>query len=154
MRRIFEPIKNRILIPFRIIPKEGFTPEKLALSVTIGIVAGLFPVIGFTTLLGLALTAAFRQNIALVQSVSWLLSLVQLLLIIPLMRMGALLWDQQNIHITLGQMELAFQPGILSGLETIGIFHLYGILAWIILAIPSGAFSYYALLMVFRRRIA
>ena len=123
MRRIIEPIKRKVLIPFKIIPREGLTPEKLALSVTIGIVSGLFPVIGFTTMLGLALTAAFRQNLALVQSVSWLLSLVQLLLIIPLMRMGAMLWNQENIHITFGQMELAFQPGVLSGLQTIGVFH-------------------------------
>lgn len=154
MRRLIEPIKNRVLIPFRIIPREGLPPEKLALSVSIGIISGLFPVIGFTTLLGLALTAAFRQNLALVQSVSWFLSLLQLLLIIPLMRMGALLWDQHNIHITLGQMEQAFQPGILSGLQTIGIFHLYGILAWCVFVIPAGAFSYYALLMAFRRRSA
>lgn len=154
MRRLFEPIKQKILIPFRIIPREGFTPEKMALSVTIGIIAGLFPVIGFTTMLGIVLTAAFRQNLALVQSVSWLLSLVQLLLIIPLMRMGAMLWNQENINITIGQIELAFQPGILSGLQTIGVFHLYGILAWIILAIPISAFSYYALLIAFRKRLA
>ena len=152
MRRIIEPIKNRILIPFKIIPRDGFTPEKLALSVTIGIVSGLFPVIGFTTLLSLALTAAFRQNLALVQSVNWILALVQVLLIIPLMRMGAMLWDQHNIRITLGQMIQAFQPGILEGMQTIGIFLLYGILAWCVLVIPAGAFSYYALLMAFRKR--
>lgn len=152
MRKIIEPIKNRILIPFRIIPRDGLTPEKMALSVTIGIISGLFPVIGFTTLVGLALTAALRQNLVLVQSVSWLLGLFQLLLIIPLMRFGALVWDQHNIHITLGQMQHAFQPGIMSGLQTIGIFHLYGILAWFILIIPTGAFSYYTLLLAFRKR--
>jgi len=152
MWKIIEPIKKRILIPFKIIPREGLTPEKVALSVTIGIVSGLFPVIGFTTLLSLTLTAAFRQNFALVQSVNWLLSLVQVLLIIPLMRMGASLLNQQNVRITLGQMKQAFQSGILDGLQTIGIFHLYGIMAWCITVLPAGAFSYYALLLVFRKR--
>lgn len=152
MRKFIEPIKNRVLIPFRIIPREGFTAEKLALSVTIGIVSGLFPVIGFTTLLSLALTAAFRQNLVLVQSINWTLSLFQVLLIIPLMRMGAMLWDRHEIHITLRQIEMAFQPGMLEGLETIGIFHLYGILAWCVLVIPVGTFSYFALLLAFRKR--
>lgn len=154
MRKLIEPIRNRILIPFRIIPREGLTPKKMALSATIGIVAGLFPVIGFTTLLSLLLTAIFRQNLALVQAMNWLLSLVQVILIIPLMRFGALLLDQQNISITFGQIKKAFQPGILSGLQTIGIFHLYGILAWAVLAIPIGAISYFALLMVFRKHTA
>jgi uncharacterized protein (DUF2062 family) len=152
MRRLIAPIKNRILIPFKIIPRDGLAPEKLALSVTIGIVSGLFPVIGFTTMLSLLLTAAFRQNLALVQTVNWTMSLLQLLLIIPLMRMGASILDHQAFRITIGQIEQAFQPGILEGLQTIGIFHLYGILAWSILAIPVGTFSYFTLLIAFRKR--
>ena len=154
MRRITDPIKNRILIPFNIIPRDGLTPEKLALSVTIGLIGGLFPVIGFTSLLSLALTAAFRQNLAVVQSVNWILTMVQVFLIIPFMRLGAMLWEQHPISITIGQIERAFQPGILEGLQTIGVFHLYGILAWSILVIPAGAFSYYALLFAFRKRSA
>ncbi len=154
MRRITDPIKNRILIPFKIIPREGLTPEKLAFSITIGMVGGLFPVIGFTSLLSLALTGAFRQNLVLVQSVNWLMSIIQLLLIIPFMRLGAMIWEQHPISITIGQMERAFQPGILEGLQAIGVFHLYGILAWSILVIPCGAFSYYALLFAFRKRSA
>lgn len=151
MWKIIEPIRNRILIPFRIIPREGLTPEKMALSIAIGIVAGLFPVIGFTTLLSLMLTAIFRQNLALVQALNWLLSLVQLILIIPLMRIGSFLWGHQKISISLGQIEKAFQPGILSGLQTIGIFHLFGILAWAVLVVPTGIISYFVLVKVFRK---
>lgn len=152
MWKIIEPLRNRVLIPYKIIPRDGLAPEKLALSVTIGIVSGLFPVIGLTTFLSLLLTAAFRQNLALVQTINWIVSLLQLLLIIPLMRMGALILDQQTIRITFRQIERAFQPGILEGLQTVGIFHLYGILAWSLLAIPVGTFLYFTLLIALRRR--
>jgi len=148
----FESFKTRILIPFRLVPKEGLTPEKLAFSVTIGIIAGVFPVVGATTLVSLLLTMLFRQNLLVVQSVQWLLALVQVLLVIPFMQFGAYLLSQNAVHISMAQINHAFQPGMLSGIKTVGVFHLYGIFSWLILIIPVGAFSYFTFLAVFQKR--
>jgi len=150
--KIVESLTTKILIPFRLTPGAGLTPEKLAFSVTIGIVAGLFPVIGTTTLLSLLLTLLFRQNIVIVQSVQWLLALLQIILIVPFMQIGAFLLNEQSIHINLNQINQAFQPGVLSGIKTIGIFQLYAILSWMILAIPASAISYFTLKAVFHRK--
>jgi len=149
--KIIESLKNKILIPFRLVPKDGLTPEKLAFSVTIGIVAGLFPVIGTTTILSLLLTLVFRQNLLVVQSVQWITGLAQVLLIIPFMQFGAYILNHQHFHINVEQITLAFQPGILTGIKTIGIYHLYGILSWAILALPVGVISYFSFLGIFHR---
>lgn len=133
-------------------PKEGLTPEKLAFSITLGIISGIFPVLGMTTLLSIILTMLFRQNLLVVQSVQWILALVQILLIIPFMQFGAFLLNQNGIHINMQQINHAFQPGLLSGIKTVGLFHLYGILTWLILAIPASAVSYYGFLFVFQRK--
>ena len=151
--KIVESIKDRILIPFRLLPKEGLTPEKIAFSLTIGILSGLFPVIGLTTVISIVLTLLFRQNLLIVQSVQWLLALVQVLLIIPFMRFGAFLLKHDVVHITMKQINDAFQPGVVSGLKTVGLFHLYGIFTWILLAIPAGIIFYYSFLAVFQKRI-
>lgn len=149
---IVDTITTKILIPFRLVPSAGLTPEKLAFSVTIGIIAGVFPVFGTTTLLSLLLTMLFRQNLLVVQSVQWLLSLVQIMLIVPFMQFGAYLLNHQVIHINLSQIKHAFQPGMLAGIKTIGIFQLYGIFTWIILMIPVSAASYYIFLAVFQKK--
>jgi uncharacterized protein (DUF2062 family) len=146
--------KNKILIPFRLVPKEGLTAETLAFSITIGIIAGLFPVIGATTLISVLLTLLFRQNLLIVQSVQWILGLVQIVLIIPFMKFGAFLLNQHALHINMHQISSAFQPGFLSGIKTVGIFHLYAILTWIILAIPTGAISYFTFKVLYQRRKA
>jgi uncharacterized protein (DUF2062 family) len=148
--RIFRYIKNKILVPFRLVPADGLTAGKLAFSVTIGIVSGLFPVIGTTTLISLLLTMIFRQNLLVVQSVQWMVGIIQVFLIIPFMRFGAYLLSQNKVHISIEQVKLAFQPGILSGLKTIGIFHLYAILTWLIVVIPLGVLSFYVFRYVFR----
>jgi len=151
--KIAESIKSRILIPFRLFPKEGLTPEKIAFSLTLGIVSGLFPVIGMTTVLSIGLTILFRQNLLIVQSVQWILALVQIVLIIPFMRFGAFLLNHNVVHITMKQINHAFQPGMISGIKTLGVFHLYGIFTWIILAIPASAILYFTFLAVFQKRI-
>lgn len=150
--RIIESFANKFLIPFRLVPKDGLTPQTLAFSVTLGIISGIFPVIGMTTLLSLLLTMLFRQNLLVVQSVQWILALVQILLIIPFMEFGAYLLNQNVVHISMQQINHAFQPGMLSGIKTVGVFHLYGILTWLILVIPAGAVSYYGLLLIFQRK--
>jgi uncharacterized protein (DUF2062 family) len=149
---IVESIRHKILIPFRLVPKEGLSPEKLAFSVTLGIVSGIFPVIGLTTLLSIVLTMLFRQNLLVVQSIQWILALVQVLLIIPFMQFGAYILNVHALHINMAQINHAFQPGMLSGIRTVGIFHLYGILTWFILVIPTSAVSYYGLLLIFQRK--
>jgi uncharacterized protein (DUF2062 family) len=150
--KIAESITHKFLVPFRLIPKDGITPEKMAFSVTLGIVSGVFPVIGMTTVISIALTMLFRQNLLIVQAVQWILALAQVLLIIPFMQFGAYILNVHALHISMAQINHAFQPGMLSGIKTVGIFHLYGILSWLILVFPAGAISYFGFLFIFQRR--
>ncbi len=150
--KIIDTFTNKVLIPFRLVPGEGLTAEKLAFSITIGIVAGIFPVFGATTLLSLFFTLLFRQNLLVVQSVQWIMALFQLMLIIPFMQFGAFLLSHPALHINIAQINHAFEPGLLSGIKTIGIFHLYAILTWILLSIPASAISYFTLKLVFQKK--
>lgn len=150
--KIVESVRNKVLIPFRLVPKDGLSPEKLAFSITIGIISGIFPVLGMTTVLSLVLAMIFRQNLFVVQSVQWILALAQIMLIIPFMQFGANLLHHSVVHINMAQINHAFQPGFLSGIKTVGIFHLYGIFTWLILSIPASAASYFGLLFIFQRK--
>ncbi len=150
--KIVDSIINKFLVPFHLVPAEGLSPEKLAFSITIGIICGIFPVFGTTTMLSLLLTGLFRQNLLVVQSVQWTMALFQIILIIPFMQFGAYLLNQQQLHITIEQVKLAFHPGMMAGIKTIGIFHLYGILTWSLLLFPLASSSYFICLAIFKRR--
>jgi len=152
--KIIDSIKSKFLIPFRLVPKDGLTPEKLAFSVTLGIVTGIFPVIGMTTLLSLLFTMLFRQNLIIVQSVQWIVALIQIMLIIPFMQFGAYMLNHNALHISMAQINHAFQPGVISGIKAVGIFHLYGILTWLLLVIPAGTVSYFGFLLIFQQKIS
>lgn len=133
-------------------PAEGLTPEKIAFSITIGIISGIFPVFGATTILSLFLTLLFRQNLFVVQSVQWIMALFQVLLILPFMQFGAFLLNRHNFHISIEQIKLAFQPGMVAGLKALGVLHLYGLLSWSIVVLPLGVVSYLVFLTIFKKK--
>ena len=141
---------TRILIPVSNIRKQGFSAETLALSISIGIIGGAFPVIGLASYTCLMLTLAFRQNIIIVQVVNWIVYPLQILLIIPLMKLGNAFFTGGELALTLHQVVVAFQSGILNGIKLIGIISLYGIIAWAVIAIPALFILYSLFLLIFR----
>jgi uncharacterized protein (DUF2062 family) len=141
---------TRVLIPVSNIRKQGFSPETLALSISIGIIGGAFPAIGFASYICLLLTLVFKQNIIIVQVVNWLVYPLQILLIIPLMKLGNSIFTGGELTITLHQVVSAFQSGIMNGIQLIGIISLYGIIAWAIIAIPTLIILYSLFLIIFR----
>ena len=71
---------------------QGLTPRKLALTCAFGVVLGLFPVFGVTTLLCFVAAFLFRLNIPIIQLVNYLIAPLQLILIIPFIQVGIYLF--------------------------------------------------------------
>jgi len=90
--------RRRIAGPLLALLGQGLSPEGIALSLSVGVAVGLFPVIGLTTLLGLALGAALRLNLPAVQLANWLSYPLQLVLILPFVRWGERLLGASPCH--------------------------------------------------------
>ena len=80
-RRVLDPLLNLL--------KQGLAPGQLALTVALGVVVGVVPLFGATTLLAALVAWRLRLNIAALQLVTHLLTPVQLLLLPLLLRQGA-----------------------------------------------------------------
>ena len=84
--------QRRITRPILEVLRQGTTPEKIALSIAFGLVLGIFPAIGWTTLLCFLAAIIFRLNLPAVQLVNYFMYPVQLALLIPFIRAGELLF--------------------------------------------------------------
>lgn len=142
--------KTKVVIPVSNIRKEGISSEALALSISIGIIGGAFPLIGFASYICLFLTLAFKQNIIIVQAVNWLSYPIQIILLIPFMKLGNTILGSSDMTITIHQIIVAFQSGMMHGVKLIGIFSLYGVIAWAVIALPTFLIVYSILLLLFR----
>jgi uncharacterized protein (DUF2062 family) len=84
--------------------KQGSTPEKIALGLSLGIVLGIFPVIGATTLLCAAAAFLFRVNLPAIQLVNYLVYPLQLALLLPFFRAGELLFGAEHLPISVKEI--------------------------------------------------
>ena len=67
---------------------QGSTPRNLALSLALGMVVGLFPVLGLSTLLCTILALVFRLNLPAMQAANYGVYPLQLMLMLPFARLG------------------------------------------------------------------
>jgi uncharacterized protein (DUF2062 family) len=125
---------------------KGISPRKIALSLACGVVFGLFPIMGSTTILCTGVALALGLNLPAIQTVNFLIYPVQLALILPFIRAGQMLFGSEQTKLTLQQM-----IGIARG-DAGHAFHLLwraaiaGIAAWTIFAPVALALLYWAFL--------
>ncbi len=142
--------RRRLVEPILALLKQGITPEKLALSLAFGVGFGLFPVLGASTLLCAAAALALRLNMPAIQLVNYALSPLQLLLIIPFVRVGEAVTGAPAFPITIaGGFEILAQ-GALHAIRVLWDAIVHAALGWIIVA-PLFMFLLYR---VFRPLLA
>jgi uncharacterized protein (DUF2062 family) len=80
------------MLPILALLRTGTTPRSLAWSIAAGVMIGINPVIGSTTLLCLAVTFRFRLNIIATQIANHAMFPLELVLVIPFIRLGSLVF--------------------------------------------------------------
>ena len=144
-------LRRRVLDPIVGLLRQGVTPEKIALSVAFGAVLGVFPVLGTTTVLCTLAALVWRLNLAAVHAVHFALTPVQLLLIIPFVRVGEGVLDRppQPLSISAGLEVLA--QGATHAIVVLWDAILHAMLGWVVVGPVAIFVLYRALVPVFER---
>jgi len=129
---------------------QGHTPEKIALSVALGVTLGLFPIFGTTTLLCVGAAVALRLNHPAIQITNQIMYLVQIPLIVVFIRMGESMLGVAPSPFSAATMLAELRAHPVSLLERFGAAGLHGILGWAMVAPVVVALTYAALLPIVR----
>jgi uncharacterized protein (DUF2062 family) len=124
-RRLLDPIVGQL--------RQGITPEKIALTLALGCVISVFPILGSTTLLCALAALWLRLNQPLIQLVNYLMYPMQLLLLIPLYRAGEWL-GAPHLSLSIPQMFERFRAGPLQFIADFAGVALGGVVAWCLAA--------------------
>ena len=129
-RRLVHPLINQL--------KQGATPEKLAQSMAIGAMIGIIPILGTTTTLCALAAIAFRLNHIAIQAVNWLIYPLQLILIIPFLKMGNMIFGMDTMALSLAEITHKFETDFWGSFQQFGWLALRGLVAWILIAVPMA----------------
>jgi uncharacterized protein (DUF2062 family) len=140
-------IKNVILNAFR----QGLTPHKLAMTCALGVILGIFPVFGITTILCFGVAIAFRLNIPVIQLVNYLVAPIQLLFIIPFIKIGTILFHLNPFPYNSDQLFDLFKNDFFLLLKEVGMALLLGIGVWASFSVPLFFVLYYLFFLLFSR---
>lgn len=132
--------------------RQGVTPEKLALSIALGIVVGVFPLLGTTTLLCAGVAVVLRLNLPAIQLVNYLIYPVQLMLLLPFLQAGSRVMGIADAGLSVAGIltMLRSEPWALARL--IGTASVGAILIWLVIS-PIVAAALYLMLVPMLRRI-
>ncbi|MFM7395859.1 MAG: DUF2062 domain-containing protein [Gammaproteobacteria bacterium] len=139
-------IRRRVVDPILGLLRQGLSPRDLALCLALGAGVGMFPVLGVSTP-ALTLIALWRRlNLAAIQLVSWLIAPLQLVMIIPFMRLGEWVLGSEPQPMTIeAGMEIISQ-GVLQAIITMWDAIVHASVGWILIG-PLGIFVLYRLLI-------
>jgi len=146
-------LQRRIITPIRQLLLSGITPQKIALSMACGIVVGVFPVMGTTTILCTLIAVTFGLNLPATQLVNYFIYPAQLLLIVPFIRIGEFILRIDRTQLSLSQMVALFRANQLQALHMLWKLALHGIVAWMLIA-PFIFFILYRIFLFAITRLA
>lgn len=131
--------------------KQGLSPQKLALCVALGLVLGTFPVLGSTTLLCTAAALLLRLNMPAIQLINYFAYPLQLLLFLPFIRAGEIIFNQVPIPLDLEIIFSMLQSDIAGAIQSLWWTNMRAIVAWGITVPPAGFVLYHMLVPLFVR---
>ena len=138
-------IQQRFVAPIVALLMQGITPAKIALSLALGIGLGIFPILGTTMVLCTLAALLWRLNLVAIQTVHFAMTPLQLLLIIPFVRLG-----EQLVHAERGPLSMRagldmFGTGTGHALIVLRDALLHAVIGWMVF----GPLMIYVLYRVF-----
>ena len=144
-------LNRRIVIPILDLLRQGITPEKIALSIALGITLGVTPVIGSTTILCFLVAALFGLNLPAIQLVNCIVYPLQFALLIPFIRMGAWIFAEQPARISVPQILSLIRADVWSAIGKLWTATMHALVAWLVLGSLASLVIYLLLAPALRR---
>ena len=136
-------VVSRIVAPIVRQLRQGVTPEQIALTIALGLVIGVFPIIGATTILCGIAAAVLRLNQPIIQLVNYFAYPAQLVALIPFYRAGESLFNRPHLPLSIPMLMDRFRDDAGKFFTDFGMVAVYGIVVWCLIAPAVAAAIYY-----------
>jgi uncharacterized protein (DUF2062 family) len=145
--------KENVIAAVKKFFQAGMSIEKIAMCVSLGIVLGIFPVLGMTTVLCAAAAILLRLNQPLIQLVNYAVYPLQLLLLAFFYGLGNWLFNDSNPALAGAHVVEMLQNDMWGGLAALWDVMIFAVLLWVLIG-PVLAVILYVILMPVIRKLS
>jgi uncharacterized protein (DUF2062 family) len=129
--------------------RQGISPQRLALTLALGFAIGCIPLLGVPTLICAILAMSLRLNQPAIQAANYAAMPLQLLLIVPFMRLGKWMFGFGPAHAQ--SAEWLRHAAIVGPALQVGWFAGEALFGWMLVAGPAVMLLWVTLMLMFRR---
>ena len=145
-------LNNKYVVPIKKLLMQGISPKSIALGIAGAAVIGVFPVLGSTTILCTAFALTFRLNLPLVQLINFTVYPLQLILLVPFMKLGEMFFHFERLRYGLDDIVKMISENTFNAIAVLWNVTLQAIGAWVIVG-PVVALVIYFVLHYLLKRI-
>ncbi len=144
-------LRRRFAGPILDLLRQGISPEKIALSIALGLTLGVTPVLGSTSLLCLLAAVVFRLNLPAIQLVNYFAYPLQIALLIPFLRLGEWMFSDQPANVSLAGVFGLIRADVWTAITTLWTATMHALVAWFALGSLASLLIYVLLTPVLKR---
>ncbi|MGB7283220.1 MAG: DUF2062 domain-containing protein [Candidatus Acidiferrum sp.] len=148
-----EFFRRRMARPMIELLRQGVTPEKLALSIALGVALGVIPVLGTTTALCALAALILRLNLPAIQLVNYFVYPAQIALLIPFFRLGEKLFGAPHLPLSIARIHELFRANLWLATQFLWITVWHAVIAWCFIASVFVILAYASLVPLLARLI-
>jgi hypothetical protein len=130
--------------------KQGLTPKELSQSIIVSGLISTIPILGVSTFMITTVSLKRKLNLPVMISLSYLMWPVQILLIIPFIRVGEFIFSVPRHHHTVEEIINSFQSSFFQTLSQLSFELLCGLGGWLLTAVPIAVGIYWVSLLFFK----
>ena len=127
-------IYRQLVLPILALLRMGATPQRLAWSIAVGVVVGLNPIVGTTTVLCLALAFALRLNIVAVQVANHAMFPFEVALVLPFIRLGTRAFRTSAMPLSTSVFMERARTSPIALIRLVWIWEWHAFLVWLLMA--------------------
>lgn len=142
-------LKNKITALF----KQGLSPLHLCQSIIVSGALSIIPILGVSTFILTALSIKKKLNLPIMIAISYLMWPIQVLLIIPFIRVGELIFSVPSSHHTAEEIINSFQNDFFQTLSHLSFELLCGLGGWFFIVVPASIGTYILLFLFLKKAI-
>jgi uncharacterized protein (DUF2062 family) len=132
--------------------KQGLTPIQLCESIIVSGALSVIPILGITTFVLTTLSIKRKLNLPLMIAISYLMWPIQILLIIPFIRVGEFIFSVPSTQHTAEEIIKSFQNNFFQTLSKLSFELLSGLGGWFFTVVPISVGIYLVTLLFLKKK--
>jgi uncharacterized protein (DUF2062 family) len=138
LKQKLNSLKDKITVLF----KQGLTPKELSQSIIVSGLISIIPILGVSTFMITTISLKSKLNLPVMIALSYLMWPVQILLIIPFIRVGEFIFSIPRNHHSVDEIISSFQNSFFQTLSQLSFELFCGFGGWLLTAVPLAVGVY------------